>query len=93
MLAVQVRSGSKRDKELAAIGPRAAIRHRHDTRACVKKRVVELIFEFAAPDRFAAATGASGIAALKHEAGDDAVEDDAIVLASVGKACKVLTRL
>jgi hypothetical protein len=59
----------------------------------VLERTVELVLELAAPDGLSTTTGAGGVTALEHEAGNDAVEDDAVVLASVGEACKVLTCL
>jgi hypothetical protein len=90
VLAIQVGSSSKRDKELAPVGSWTTVGHRHDTRTCMKQRVVELILEFAAPDRFTTATSASGIAALEHEARNDPVEDDTVVFAGVCKASEVL---
>jgi len=59
----------------------------------VEERVVEFVLELAAPDGLAAATSAGGVTALEHEAGDDAVEDDAVVLAGVGEAGEVLACL
>lgn len=40
---------------------------------------VDLVFELAAVDGFAAEAGAGGVARLDHEAGDHAVEDDGFV--------------
>lgn len=93
VLAVQVRGGSKTDEELTAVGARTAVGHGQDTGASVLERAVELVLELATPDGLSATAGACGVAALEHEAGDDAVEDDAVVLACVGEACKVLTCL
>lgn len=93
VLPIQVRCSRKRNEELATIRPRPAVSHRHNARAGMEKRVVELVFEFSAPNRLAAATGAGGVAALEHEARDDAVEDYAVILAGVGEACEVLTCL
>ena len=59
----------------------------------MKERIVELILEIAAPDGFTAATSASGVAALEHEARDDSMEDDTIVFAGVRKTSKILGRL
>jgi hypothetical protein len=93
VLAVQVRSRGEADEELTAVGARAAVGHGQDTGASVLERAVELVLELAAPDGLSTTTGTSGVTALQHEAGDDAVEDDAVVLASVGETCKVLTCL
>lgn len=93
MLAVQVRSRGEADEELTAVCAGAAVGHGQDTSAGVLQRAVELVLELAAPDGLSTTAGAGGVTALQHEAGDDAVEDDAVVLAGVGEACKVLTCL
>lgn len=52
-----------------------------------------LVFELVAVDRAAASAGAGRIAGLDHEIGDDAVEYYVVVVAALGKACKVLAGL
>ena len=48
------------------------------------QRADDLVLEFTAVDRAAARAGAGGVAALEHEAGDYAVEDDVVVFMRVG---------
>lgn len=87
-------SGSEADEELTAVGGRAAVGHRQDTGTRVLELRVELVLELAAPERLTTSTVAELIvAALQHEAGDDTVEDDVVVLASISEACEVLTCL
>lgn len=93
MLPIQMRRGRERDEKLAAIGPGAAVRHRQHARASVPQRAVDLVVEGAAPDGLAATARAGGVAALQHEIGDDAVEDDAVVFAGVGEGGEVLAGL
>lgn len=93
VLAIQMGSSSKRDKELATICSWTTVGHRHDTRTCVKERIVELILELASPDGFTTATSASRVAALEHETRDDPVEDDTVEFAGVRKASEVLSCL
>jgi len=52
---------------------------------------MEFVFELAAEDGAASATGSSRISPLNHEVGNDAVEDDIVVFSRVGKAGEVLT--
>ena len=54
---------------------------------------VDLVFEFFSEDGAAAAAGAGGIAGLEHEVGDYAVEDDFVVIASLGEGGEVLAGL
>jgi len=52
-----------------------------------------LVFKLFSVDALSAATSASGVSALNHEAGDDAVENDVVVLAGCGECCKILACL
>lgn len=93
MLPVQMRRRRQRDEELTPIRTWPTVGHREDALLGVTERVVEFIFELAAEDGLAAAAGAGGVAALDHEVGDDAVEDDVVVFAGVGEAGEVLAGL
>ena len=74
MLAIQVRRSSKAEEELAAVGVFAAVGHAEGAGAGVFVDEV-FVFEFGAVDAFAAgAVHLCEVAALGHEAGDDAVE-------------------
>jgi hypothetical protein len=57
------------------------------------QRGVDLVLKFLAVDAAAAAAGAGRVTALDHEVGDDAVEDDSIVVAALGELLEVLDRL
>jgi len=93
VLAVKVRRGSKADEELTAVGTRAAVGHGQNTRTSVLQRAIKFVCELAAPDRLSTTTGTGRVTTLKHEAWDDAVEDDAVVLTCVGEASEVLACL
>ena len=49
-----------------------------------------LILELSAVDALTARTGAGGVTALDHEILDDAVEDEAIIIALFGQGYEVL---
>src|SRR3712207_6311986 len=70
--------------DLGALGVSAAVECR---------RAVDLVVEAPAPGRLAAAPRPRRVAALDHEALDDAVEDDAVVEALLGQQPEVLGRL
>ncbi len=53
----------------------------------------ELVFELGAVDAGAATAGTGWVTALDHEARDDAVEDDVVVLAGAGELGEVLAGL
>lgn len=57
------------------------------------ERRVDLIFEFLAVDGCAAASGARGVARLKHEVGDYAVEENVVVVAAAGELSEVFACL
>lgn len=74
VLAVKVRRGSKAEEELRAVGVGAGVGHGEDTSASVSVSEV-LIVKLSAIDGLATSAITSGeIAALGHEAWDDAVE-------------------
>ena len=54
---------------------------------------MDLVGEFLAEDGAAAAAGASGVAGLYHEVGDDAVDEDVVVVASGGESGEILAGL
>jgi predicted transcriptional regulator len=80
-------------QELGAVGARARVGHAERALAVVPERRDELVLELAAVDGRAAATGTGGVTTLDHEALDDAVEDDVVVLAGCGEGGKVLAGL
>jgi len=78
MLPIQPSRHCSRDEELAAICVWPSIRHGEQILLVVGQLEV-LVREFLAVDRLSAGTVAAGeVAALKHEAGDDAVEGAAL---------------
>jgi hypothetical protein len=84
------RSGTARaadQEELAAIGVGAGVGHGH--RADLVAALHRLVREAVAG---AAAAGAGGVAALAHEAVDDAVEDDAVVVVLRGQEHEAVHR-
>ena len=72
------------NEKLRAVCARPGIRHREDAGLVVSKLRVEFVAKAIART---AAAGAGGIAALRHEVGNHAVENGAIVkvLAGQGK--------
>jgi len=81
------------DKELGTVSVRTSVRHGEHTRAGVLELEV-LIGELSAVDRLSATAIAVGeIAALDHEAGDDAVEDATLVVERLaGRSLPLLAR-
>ena len=80
------------DKKLAAIGVWAGVGHRQRT-AVIAQLEIELVLKAIAPDALAAAAVPLGIAALDHEIVDDAMEDQAVVIAVLRMGRKILHRL
>src|SRR5437762_10418512 len=76
VLAVQVRRGSQRDEELAAIRIRSRIGHRENAFSVVLQLWMNFIRE---PIARTPHSRSRGIAALNHESIDHPVEDDPIV--------------
>lgn len=84
MLAIQMGGRAQGNKELATIGARPTIGHRQRALPRMHERAVELILELAAVENGAPArAGPRWVAALDHEAWDDAVEDHVVVLPCV----------
>lgn len=54
---------------------------------------INLVLEFLAVDGASSSASAGRIAGLYHEVGDNAVEDDIVIVASLRKRREVLTRL
>lgn len=82
VLVVQKRSRLERQKELAAVGAGARIRHRKRSCHVVADSLVEfsgVLVTGATPAR------AEGIAALSHKTCDDAMEFDAVVESEAGE--------
>lgn len=53
----------------------------------------DLVLELLAVDGGAAAAGAGGVAGLDHEVGDDAVDEEVVIVAALGEGGEVLARL
>ena len=76
VVSVEMRRGRQGNEKLAAVRIRAGVGHREDAFGVV----FELRMDFVGKGvTGTSAAGACGIAALNHEAVDDAMEDDAVV--------------
>ena len=93
VLAIEVRSRTEGDEELASIGAGTGVGHAKRTLAVVLERRYELVLELGTVDGGAACTGSSRVTALNHEAWDDTVEDDVVVFTGGCESGKVLTGL
>ena len=93
VLPVQMRRRPQRDEKLAAVGVRPAVGHAQHPFRGMRQAGVELVRELAAVDALAASAGARRVPALDHEARDDAVENDVVVLVRRGQGGKVAGRL
>mmetsp|Transcript_23682 Transcript_23682/g.40764 ORF Transcript_23682/g.40764 Transcript_23682/m.40764 type:complete len:459 (-) Transcript_23682:586-1962(-) len=80
VLVIEPGAGDSRDEELGAVCVWARIGHADREGAVVPQRTVEFVFEVVAPDRCAACPITEGVASLEHEALDDAVQDEAVVV-------------
>ena len=87
---VEPRSRDGCDEELAAVGAGACIGHGQKTRAVKGELADALILKVFAPDGLPAAACAGRIATLDHELFNDAVEDDAVVVAVFRVCAEVL---
>src|SRR5258708_24703821 len=77
VLAVEVGGGAEGDEELGAVGVAAGVGHGEDAGAVMREgERARLVVELVAG---AACARAGGVAALGHEAADDAVEGGAVV--------------
>lgn len=74
--AVQVRGWAEGDEELRAVSARASVRHGQQVRLVELQLWVKLVFELVSR---AADADAERVAALDHEAADNAVEDHIVV--------------
>lgn len=81
MLPVQPRGRGQGNEELASIRVGTTVCHTQDARPCMFQAVVDFVCELFTVDGATASTGSGRIACLKHEVGDDAVEDDIVVVA------------
>jgi len=93
MLAIEMRCWAERDEELRTIRAWPAVGHAQGSLVLVSKRRHELVLEFGAVDAGASAAGTRWVTALDHEALDDAVEDDVVVLAGCGEGGEILAGL
>ena len=75
--------------QLTPVGVLTAVGHAEDASARVLQAGVDLVGKLAAVDGGAAAAGASGVAALDHKVGDDAVEGAAVVVAALHERLEV----
>lgn len=85
VLPVQPRCWRKGDEELTTIGVRSAVRHAQNSSTGVFQFASNLVLEFLAVNGAAASAGAGGIAGLDHEVGDNAVEDDIVVVTALSE--------
>lgn len=93
MLSIQPRCWRESNEKLTAICIGAAVRHAENTSSSMLQIAANLVLEFFAVDRAASAAGAGRITGLDHEVGDNAVEDDIVVVASLCESGKVLAGL
>jgi hypothetical protein len=82
MLAIEVRCGQVSDEKLAAIGVRSGVGHGENSCLGVLQRAVDLIGKTVS---WATRTGASWVASLNHEIGNDAVKCHAVVISTLSK--------
>lgn len=93
MLPIQPRGRSQRYEELASVRIRSAICHTQNPSSSVLQRRMNLVFKLLAVDRAASSPSARWVSCLKHEVWDYAVEDDVVVVASLGEGSEVLACL
>lgn len=93
MFAIQPWCWRKGNEELTAIRVGTTVRHAENTGTSVFQVVADFVFEFLAVDRASSSTGAGGITGLDHEIGDDAVEDDIVVVAALCEGREVFAGL
>lgn len=93
VLSIQPWCRSEGDEELTAVGVRSTVGHAQDPSSRMLKVLLYLIFKFLAVDGTASSAGAGRIARLYHEVGDNAVEDDVVIVAPLREGCKVFACL
>lgn len=81
MLPVQPGGRGQGNEELASIRIGTTVRHTQDARSCMFQVGVYFVCELFAVDGATASTGSGRITSLEHEVGDDAMEDDVVVVA------------
>lgn len=84
MLVVEPGAGHGGDEKLRPVGIGPGIGHAERKRAVVAQVAVELVFEFASPNRLAARPIAQRVSHLHHEARNHPVHDGAVVVAVAG---------
>ena len=89
MLPIQPRRRRQRNEKLTPVRILPAVRHTQDARTGMLQSRIYLVFEFFAVDGSAAAAGAGRVAGLEHEVWDYAVEDDVVVVATLGEGGEV----
>lgn len=90
MFSIEPRSRSKRNEELTSVCIGTTVRHAEYPSSGMFQGWLNLILKFLAVYRRSASTCACWIAALDHEIGNDAMEDDIVVVASLCEGCEVL---
>lgn len=85
MLPVQPRGWRKRKKELASICIRATVRHAQYPGTSMLKRCMYLVLKFFAINGAAPSSGTGWISGLNHEVRYYAVDDDIVIIASLGE--------
>lgn len=84
MLAVEPRCWRERDEELASVCIWPAVGHAQDSRTCVLQRRADLVFELLPVDGASSPPCTGRVACLNHEVGDDAMDYNVVVVASLG---------
>mmetsp|Transcript_75896 Transcript_75896/g.158259 ORF Transcript_75896/g.158259 Transcript_75896/m.158259 type:complete len:672 (+) Transcript_75896:34-2049(+) len=90
VLAIEPGTRDSGDEELRPVRVRARIRHGEREGTIVLEGPVEFVLEFASPNTFSASAIALWISSLDHEALDDSVEDDAVVITIVRMNSEIL---
>ena len=93
VLSVQPRRRSEGDEELTTVGVRPTVGHAQDPSPCMLKVLLYFILEFLAVDGTASPASAGRIARLYHEVGDNAVENDVVIVAPLRKGCEIFACL
>lgn len=83
MFPIQPRRRCKRDKKLASIRIRTTICHTQNASPSVFQRWVYFVLELLPIDGAAASASSRWIASLEHEIGDDAMENNIVVVTSL----------
>ena len=92
VLSIQPGSWNGCDEELRAVGVGSGICHADDSWSIVPELVAELIFKFTSPNRFSTRPISQRISSLKHEALNDTMEKQAVIIAILGMGTEILYR-